>query len=111
MPTSLDCTLIQQHPDNPRSPECVSATLLDALYECWHHCTDLYYSVLLCNALYCFAMHCTALYCRLPLEAESAALGAALQAAAVHIKVPVGQYVRDNQPPVSDQVGMELARS
>lgn len=43
---------------------------------------------------------------RLPLEAESAALGAALQAAAVHSKVPVGQYVQQNQPPVSDKVGI-----
>lgn len=41
---------------------------------------------------------------RLPLEAESAALGAALQAAAVHSKLPVGQYVQQNQPPVSEQV-------
>jgi hypothetical protein len=42
--------------------------------------------------------------CRLPLEAESAALGAALQAAAVHSGVPVGAYVQQNQPPISDQV-------
>lgn len=41
---------------------------------------------------------------RLPLEAESAALGAALQAAAVHNKVPVGKYVQENQPPISDKV-------
>jgi hypothetical protein len=41
---------------------------------------------------------------RLPLEAESAALGAALQAAAVHSGVPVGQYVQQHQPPISDKV-------
>jgi len=41
---------------------------------------------------------------RLPLEAESAALGAALQAAAVHTGVPVGLYVQQHQPPMSDQV-------
>jgi sugar (pentulose or hexulose) kinase len=42
--------------------------------------------------------------CRLPLEAESAALGAALQAAAVHSGVPVGLFVRQNQPPLADTV-------
>lgn len=41
---------------------------------------------------------------KLPLEAESAALGAALQAAAVHSGVPVGAYVQQNQPPISEQV-------
>ena len=50
------------------------------------------------------------LYCccpnevRLPLETESAALGAALQAAAVHHKVPVAEFVASNQPPLSDKV-------
>lgn len=41
---------------------------------------------------------------RLPLEAESAALGGALQAAAVHRGQQVGAYVRDNQPPVAEKV-------
>eukprot|EP00879_Flechtneria_rotunda_P029505 GHRR01031916.1.p1 GENE.GHRR01031916.1~~GHRR01031916.1.p1 ORF type:complete len:257 (+),score=71.33 GHRR01031916.1:765-1535(+) len=41
---------------------------------------------------------------RLPLEPESAALGAALQAAAVRSGVPVGEYVQKNQPPISDRV-------
>eukprot|EP00878_Enallax_costatus_P004137 GHUV01004366.1.p1 GENE.GHUV01004366.1~~GHUV01004366.1.p1 ORF type:complete len:482 (+),score=108.10 GHUV01004366.1:309-1754(+) len=41
---------------------------------------------------------------RLPLEAESAALGAALQAAAVHNGQPVGAYVQEHQPPVADKV-------
>jgi hypothetical protein len=45
-----------------------------------------------------------AVCCRLPLEAESAALGAALQAAAVHSGVPVGAYVQQHQPPISEQV-------
>lgn len=42
---------------------------------------------------------------RLPLEPESAALGAALQAAAVHSGVPVGEYVQQHQPPIADKVG------
>eukprot|EP00877_Chromochloris_zofingiensis_P014117 jgi/Chrzof1/895/Cz01g32300.t1 len=41
---------------------------------------------------------------RMPLEAESAALGAALQAAAVHSKVPIAQYVQEHQPPMAEQV-------
>jgi xylulokinase len=41
---------------------------------------------------------------RLPLEAESAALGAALQAAAVHSGVPVGAYVQQHQPPMAESV-------
>lgn len=40
----------------------------------------------------------------MPLEAESAALGAALQAAAVHSKVPIAQYVQEHQPPMAEQV-------
>lgn len=49
-------------------------------------------------------MPCCSMLRRLPLEAESAALGAALQAAAVHSKVPVGQYVQLHQPPISEKV-------
>ena len=41
---------------------------------------------------------------RFPAEAESAALGAALQAAAVLQGVPVRQYVSDNPPPCEPEV-------
>lgn len=42
--------------------------------------------------------------CRLPLEADSAALGGALQAAACHGGEGVGAYVAANQPPLSEEV-------
>jgi hypothetical protein len=67
-------------------------------------CDTLCCVVLCCVVLCCAMLCCVVLCCRLPLEAESAALGAALQAAAVHSKVPVGQYVQQNQPPVSEKV-------
>jgi xylulokinase len=41
---------------------------------------------------------------RLPLEPESAALGAALQAGAVHSGVGVAAYVHQHMPPLSDEV-------
>jgi xylulokinase len=37
----------------------------------------------------------------LPLEAESAAFGAALQAGAVHSGVPVADFVQQHQPPMA----------
>ncbi|KAK9817151.1 hypothetical protein WJX72_010395 [[Myrmecia] bisecta] len=40
---------------------------------------------------------------RFPTEPESAALGAALQAAAVHAGIPVKEYVADNEPPLADE--------
>ena len=40
----------------------------------------------------------------LPMEAESAALGVALQAAAVHRGIPVGEFIQKAQPPVAEQV-------
>lgn len=42
--------------------------------------------------------------CRLALEAESAALGGALQAAAVHSGASVASYVQEHQPPILEQV-------
>lgn len=47
---------------------------------------------------------------RFPAEAESAALGAALQAAAVLQGVPVRQYVSDNPPPCEPEVRARLLR-
>lgn len=41
---------------------------------------------------------------RLPEEPESAALGAALQAGAVHSGVPVADFVAAHEPPVSEHV-------
>lgn len=41
---------------------------------------------------------------RLPLEAESAAFGAALQAGAVHSKASVADFVSDHQPPLAEEV-------
>lgn len=38
----------------------------------------------------------------LPLESESAALGVALQAAAVHRGSPVAEYIAAGQPPMAD---------
>jgi hypothetical protein len=46
---------------------------------------------------------------RLPTEAESAALGAALQAAAVLAGVPVADYVAANPPPVEPEAGVEAS--
>ena len=41
---------------------------------------------------------------RFPTEPESAALGAALQAAAVHAGASVADYVLTNEPPLADEV-------
>ena len=41
---------------------------------------------------------------RFPTEPESAALGAALQAAAVHAGVPVADFVQSHAPPLADEV-------
>lgn len=41
---------------------------------------------------------------RFPAEPESAALGGALQAAAVCAGVPVAEYVADNEPPCEAEV-------
>ncbi|KAK9806681.1 hypothetical protein WJX73_007526 [Symbiochloris irregularis] len=41
---------------------------------------------------------------RFPTEPESAALGAALQAAAVHEGVPVADFVQSHSPPLADEV-------
>jgi xylulokinase len=41
---------------------------------------------------------------RFPAEPESAALGGALQAAAVCAGVPVAEYVADNEPPCEPEV-------
>ena len=41
---------------------------------------------------------------RLPLEAESAALGAALQAGAVYSGVSVEDFVRQHPPPLAEEV-------
>uniref|UniRef100_A0A7S0R1R3 glycerol kinase n=1 Tax=Pyramimonas obovata TaxID=1411642 RepID=A0A7S0R1R3_9CHLO len=41
---------------------------------------------------------------RFPTEAESAALGAALQAAAICCDAPVAKYIGENMPPLSDDV-------
>ena len=40
-----------------------------------------------------------------PTEPESAALGAALQAAAVQSGVPVAEFVKGHSPPLADEVG------
>lgn len=45
---------------------------------------------------------------RLPLEAESAALGAALQAAACHLGIPVRDFVQQHPPPVAAEVRFVL---
>jgi sugar (pentulose or hexulose) kinase len=39
---------------------------------------------------------------RFPLEAEAAALGAAMQAAAICCNTPVAAYINENMPPLSD---------
>lgn len=39
---------------------------------------------------------------RFPAEPEAAALGAALQAAAVHSGTPVGEYVEAHAPPMGE---------
>lgn len=41
---------------------------------------------------------------RFPTEPESAALGAALQAAAVHVGMPVNDFVESHAPPLEDEV-------
>eukprot|EP00959_Pyramimonas_sp_CCMP1952_P148619 3109309-Pyramimonas_sp.AAC.2 len=41
---------------------------------------------------------------RFPTEAESAALGAAMQAAAIVSNVPVAKYISANMPPLSEDV-------
>ena len=41
---------------------------------------------------------------RFPAEPEAAALGAAMQAAAVHSGVPVGEYVTRQPPPMEAEV-------
>ena len=48
---------------------------------------------------------------RFPTEPESAALGAALQAAAVHAGQPVADFVQSHQPPLSDDVSHPLRES
>ena len=48
---------------------------------------------------------------RFPTEPESAALGAALQAAAVHHGEPVADFVHSHQPPLSDDVRPKLAQA
>lgn len=59
-----------------------------------------------CTKTYpCLQPACLSCARRLPLEAESAALGAALQAAACHQGVPVGEFVAQHPPPLSDEVG------
>lgn len=40
----------------------------------------------------------------LPLEAQSAALGVALQAAAVHCGVPVAEYIATAHPAMAEEV-------
>lgn len=43
---------------------------------------------------------------RFPAEPESAALGGALQAAAVCAGVPVAEYVAENEPPCEEEVNI-----
>lgn len=45
---------------------------------------------------------------RFPTEPESGALGAALQAAAVHAGVPVADFVESHSPPLADEVRATL---
>ena len=45
---------------------------------------------------------------RFPTEPESAALGAALQAAAVHSGEPVADFVESHAPPLADEVRLLL---
>ena len=42
---------------------------------------------------------------RFPTEPESAALGGALQAAAVYHGAAVGEYISENEPPLAPEVG------
>jgi xylulokinase len=42
---------------------------------------------------------------RFPTEPESAALGGALQAAAIFNKASVAEYILENEPPLADEVG------
>ena len=48
---------------------------------------------------------------RFPAEPESAALGGALQAAAVCAGVPVAEYVAENEPPCEEEVSCPTAAS
>ena len=52
----------------------------------------------------CVCVRALLLSRRLPLEPESASLGAALQAAAVGEGVPVAQFVQQHLPPISEEV-------
>ena len=43
---------------------------------------------------------------RFPTEPESAALGGALQAAAVYNNAPVADFILENEPPLADEVNL-----
>ena len=47
---------------------------------------------------------------RFPAEPESAALGGALQAAAVCAGVPVAEYVAEHEPPCEEEVGCSASQ-